>query len=111
MNVLYKKMFRTIRGALGQFLAVVSVVMVGIAIYISMTTASFNMTRSKEMFYQENNFADYYFHVVKAPESVTKQIEAIPGVTKATGRIQKDLTIIKGYRPPDQLSAADGHRG
>lgn len=107
MSVLSRKMLRTIRGTLGQFLAVVAVVMVGIAIYISMTTASYNMTRSKDTFYQENNFADYYFHIIKAPESVTKQIEAIAGVTKATGRIQKDLTIIKadGQRATARLTS------
>ncbi len=88
MNVLNKKLARAVRGARGQFLAVAAVIMVGIAIYISMTTASENMARAKDLFYRENNFADYYFHVIKAPQAVVRLIEDVPGVTKATGRIQ-----------------------
>lgn len=107
MNVLNKKLARAVRGARGQFLAVAVVIMVGIAIYISMTTASENMARAKDLFYRENNFADYYFHVIKAPQAVVRLIEDVPGVTKATGRIQKDVPVIKadGERATARLTS------
>jgi len=107
MNVLNKKLARTVRSTRGQFLAVAAVIMVGIAVYISMTTASENMTRAKELFYRENNFADYYFHVIKAPEAAARLVEAVPGVTKATGRIQKDVPVIKadGERATARLTS------
>ena len=95
MSVLTRKLWRTIRNTKGQFLAVVAVVMVGICVYISMSTAYFNMSRSQDLFYEETNFADYYFHIIKAPQQITKQIESIPGVTRATGRIQKDVPVLK----------------
>lgn len=95
MSALGKKLFRTIWKSKGSFLAVVAVVMVGISVYISMTTAFYNLSKSRDMFYQDNDFADYFFHVVKAPEEILKQIEAVPGVIKATGRIQKDLSVLK----------------
>ena len=95
MNALSRKLWRTIRSTKGQFVAVAAVVMVGVSVYISMSTAYYNLDRSKEIFYRENNFADYYFHVVKAPVQVIRQIEALPGVMKATGRIQKDVPVIK----------------
>lgn len=82
MGALQKKLWRTIGKTKGQFLAVAAVVTVGIAVYIGMTTAYFNLNESKEQFYRNHNFADYYFHVVKAPQQVTKQIKAIPGVTR-----------------------------
>ena len=97
MSVLNKKLWRTVGKTRGQFLAVVAVVTVGIAVYIAMTTAYFNLNESKENFYREHNFADYYFHVVKAPQQVTKQIENLPGVTAVTGRIQKDVTLINDH--------------
>lgn len=97
MSALYKKLWRTIGKTKGQFIAVAAVVTVGIAVYIAMTTAYFNLNESKEKFYRDHNFADYYFQVVKAPQQVTKQIETIPGVTGVTGRIQKDVTLVNDY--------------
>ncbi|WP_027363653.1 ABC transporter permease [Desulfotruncus alcoholivorax] len=97
MSALHKKLWRTIGKTREQFIAVVAVVTVGIAVYIAMTTAYFNLNESKEKFYRDHNFADYYFHVVKAPQQVTKQIETIPGVTRVTGRIQKDVTLVNDH--------------
>lgn len=95
MNVFNRKLWRTILSTKGQFLAVVAVITIGICIYISMSTAYYNLSRSRDLFYKESNFAGYYFHVVRAPMQVTRQIETIPGVIKATGRIQKDVPVIK----------------
>ncbi|GBF35062.1 ABC-type antimicrobial peptide transport system [Desulfocucumis palustris] len=95
MKALNKKLWRTIKSTKGQFLAVAAVVAVGISVYIAMSTAYLNLERSKEQLYRNYNFADYYFHVIKAPEQVTRQIEELPGVTAATGRIQKDVPILK----------------
>ncbi|MDD4752983.1 MAG: ABC transporter permease [Desulfitobacteriaceae bacterium] len=95
MSILARKLLRTIKNTKGQFLAVVSVVALGITVFIGMTTAYYNLDRSKENFYQQNNFADYYFQVIRAPEQVTRQIQQIPGVIKATGRIQKDVPLLK----------------
>ncbi|MDI6906907.1 MAG: FtsX-like permease family protein [Thermoanaerobacterales bacterium] len=94
-TVLIKRLGRTVLQTKGQFAAIVAVVALGLSVYISMTTAYFNLSRSKELFYRENNFADYYFHVVRAPQQVTRRIEAIPGVIKATGRIQQDVPLLK----------------
>lgn len=94
MSILSKKLWRTVKTTRGQFLAVTAVVMVGIIVYISMSTVSYNMSRSKDIFYRDNNFADYYFHVIKAPEGIIKQVESVPGVSRATGRIQKDVPVI-----------------
>lgn len=95
MRPLNKKLWRTIWNTKGQFLAMVAVVAVGICVYIAVGTAYSNLSRSQESFYQENNFADYYFHVIRAPEQVVRQVESLPGVAQATGRIQKDVPIFK----------------
>jgi len=95
MNALTRKLWRTIRSTRGQFLAVAAVVAAGVAVYISMATAYYNLDRSKEKYYRDNNFADYYFHVVRAPAQVAGQIEALPGVMRAAGRIQKDVPLLR----------------
>jgi putative ABC transport system permease protein len=95
VNALNKKLWRTILKTRGQFLAVVVVVMLGLSVYISMVNSYYNLEYTQRVYYQDNNFADYYFHVVTAPQEIIKQIEAVPGVAMAAGRIQKDVPVIK----------------
>ncbi len=95
MGILGRKIWRHIRKNKGQFLAVVAVVMVGIIAYIAMGSSYYYLTQSQEKFYRENNFADYYFQVVKAPQEVIKQVEMLPGVKRVSGRVQRDLPIMK----------------
>lgn len=101
LRTLYRKLFRTIKTNLGQFLGLTSIVMAGVAIYVSMSTVYVNLYNSEQQFYTDYNFADYYFVVVKAPETVVKKIEAVAGVSEAAGRVQKDLTLLR----------EDGQRG
>ncbi len=95
MKVLNRRLWHTIRGSLGQFLGMAIIITVGISLYIGITTAFFNLSQSQEVFYQDNNFADYYFYVVRAPESIMKQVESVPGVALASARIQKDVPVLK----------------
>ncbi|MCX5780726.1 MAG: FtsX-like permease family protein, partial [Firmicutes bacterium] len=95
MGILGRKLAHFVRRNLGQFLAATAVVMIGIMAYISMNTTYYNLSQSQTQFYKDNNFADYYFQMVKAPENVVKQIETVVGVKRVTGRIQKDVPIFK----------------
>ncbi|MEQ8200003.1 MAG: FtsX-like permease family protein [Syntrophomonadaceae bacterium] len=95
MGILSKKIWRYIVRNLGQFIAAAAVVMGGIMVYVSMSSAYYNLGQARDNFYRENRFADYYFHLVKAPEGVIKQITMLDGVKSATGRIQRDLSVIK----------------
>lgn len=104
MGILSKKIVRYILRNLGQFFAAVTVVMCGIVIYVAMSSSYSNLKQAKDDFYSKNNFADYYFHCVKAPDSVVGQIANVPGVRSVTGRIQKDLSIIKKMKN-EQLHA------
>lgn len=95
MGILSKKIWRYILRNMGQFLAAAAVVMGGIIVYVSMSSSYYNLGQAREDFYRENNFAEYNFQVVKAPEALVKQIGMLEGVSQATGRIQKDLSVIK----------------
>jgi putative ABC transport system permease protein len=107
MSVLTRKLWRNIISTRGQFLAITAVVAIGIALYIAMTTAYANLDRAQQDFYRQDNFADYYFQAVKAPEEITRQITALPGVIAATGRIQQDVPVIKddGSRADARLTS------
>jgi len=95
MNVLSRRLWRAFRKSRLQFLAVALVVMIGVSIFISMNTAYYNLDHSRDVFYRENDFADYYFHVVRAPYQVIKRLQALPGVHMVTGRVQMDIPIMR----------------
>lgn len=95
MGTLAFRLKRLIRETLAQFIALAVVIALGISLYIGFNTTLISLKNSQEIFYTENNFADHYFYVSQAPEAIIKQIEAIDGVTRATGRIQQDVTLIK----------------
>ena len=96
MNVLTRRLLRSIKEKKGQVFSIVTVVMVGIIVYISMTASYYNLKEAQEHFYTDNHMADYYFQVVKAPEQLLKDIENLPGVYQVTGRITLDAPIIRG---------------
>jgi putative ABC transport system permease protein len=89
------KLARTIKSTLGPFLAIVAVVAVGLAVFVAMTAVSDNLVRSREAFYREMDFADLFFHVVRAPEAILERVSAVNGVIRATGRIQKDVSLFR----------------
>ena len=106
MTTLTRKLLRTIYSTRGQFLALVLIVTLGVLIYIGMNTVYSNLSRSQQQYYKDYRFADYTFQVVKAPESIVARAEAVPGVLKATGRVQKDVAIVKegGQRATGRLT-------
>ncbi|HCF49467.1 MAG TPA: hypothetical protein DER60_04250 [Syntrophomonas sp.] len=107
MKVLYRKLWRGIWTSKGQFFAMALVITIGISLYVAMSTTYSNLGYAQERFYDDNNFADHYFHVVHAPEGVAKQIANIPGIEKVTVRIQQDVAVIKedGTRASARLTS------
>jgi len=113
MPVLARKLLRTIGSTLGQFIASAVVIATGVMAFVTMTAMSDNLIRSRDSFYRETDFADHFFHVVRAPEGVLSRVEAVPGVLRASVRIQKDVPVINnederttirllGYPLPDR---------
>jgi len=95
MTALQHKLVRTIRTTLGQFLALVLIVLGGVAAYYGMNTAVTRLVEAQQSYYHNTNFADYYFTVVRAPAGIIAQIRDIPGVDDANGRIQKDIKVVR----------------
>ncbi|MEN6351312.1 MAG: FtsX-like permease family protein [Syntrophomonas sp.] len=95
MTALQHKLLRTIRTTLGQFLALVLVVIGGVSAYYGMNTAVTKLVEAQQNYYRETRFADYYFNVERAPMGIISQIREIPDVLVASGRIQKDIKVIR----------------
>ncbi|MDD3895051.1 MAG: ABC transporter permease, partial [Syntrophomonadaceae bacterium] len=98
MPTITVKLLRNIKTTYRQFLALVAMVMAGAALFVAFNTSLSSLISSRDNYYQEYGFADYYFNVIKAPQGVLRQIQALPGVTGVNGRIQKDINIIKDER-------------
>lgn len=95
MPTLARKLLRTIGSTLGPFIASAVVVATGIIAFVAMTALSDNLIGSRDAFYRETDFADHFFHVVRAPEGVLKRVEAVKGVLRATARVQKDVPVLR----------------
>lgn len=93
MGILFKKLLRDIREAKGQFISLLVVVTIGVMVYSGVNATFRNLTNASEKYYDEYRFGDIWIDFYKAPESVVDQIEALPYVDMATGRIVMDAGI------------------
>lgn len=95
MKTINTKLWRNIWFTKTQFAAVVMVMAIGIAVLVAMTTAHSNLYIAQQKFYNDNNFADHYFGVIRAPQRVIQRIAEVDGVAQVSGRIQKEIPLIK----------------
>ncbi len=98
MKTLTRKLMRDIGGAKGQSLAVMAVVMCGIACYVTIASAHRNLLLTRDTYYAKYRLADFFISLERAPANAVFRIEAIPGVREARGRIVKDVNLdIAGF--------------
>jgi putative ABC transport system permease protein len=93
LNVLNRKLFRTLYRSRGQAIAVAMVVMCGTASFISVLSALRNLQLTRDTYYSQYRFADFEILLERAPETAVFKVEEIPGVRQARGRIVQDVTI------------------
>lgn len=87
-------LIRMIRHSKGQFIAVLTIITMGVAIFTSLNMAAVNMNNTVDTYYKQNNFADLFIQTVAVPYQKVKQIEGIRGVDQAMGRITLDVPMI-----------------
>lgn len=87
-------LLRMIGHSKGQFIAVLTIIIMGIAIYTALNMTSVNMNNSVETYYSENNFADLFLQTAPVPAQEAEELENIDGVRKATGRITVDVPMV-----------------
>lgn len=87
-------LWRMIKHSFAQFIAVLVIITVGIAIFTAMSLAGINLSDSKEQYYKENAFADLSITVQKLPASLIDHFSNIEGVSFAEGRITAEVPFI-----------------
>jgi putative ABC transport system permease protein len=101
VTALNRKLVRDLVHLRGQVAAIALVVASGVAIVVTSRTAYESLARSQITYYATYRFADIFDQLKRAPESLAKKIEAIPGVTAVRARIVFDVTVdVPGLAEP-----------
>lgn len=93
MRALDLKLLRDFRRLWAQALAIALVLGCGVAIFLT----SFGMYRAldatRDAYYERNRFADVFAQARRAPLSLMREIEALPGVLGAEARVQGNVIL------------------
>ena len=96
MNKTDKMLLRMIKNSKGQFAAVVTIIVAGIVVFISLNMSAVNMENTVNDYYEITNFADLYIAAENIPAQRVTDIENTPGIESAQGRIVLSAPFITG---------------
>ncbi len=85
---------RMIGQSKGQFIAVLTIIVMGITTYTALNMTSVNMNNTVETYYRENNFADLFVQTAPIPGQLPEKLENIRGIRTAQGRITMDVPLV-----------------
>ncbi len=93
LSTLNRKLARDIWRARGQVAAVTAVILCGIGDFVMTLSAYRNLQLTRDTYYREYRFADFWIPLERAPKSAVYKIAALPGVTRARGRIVHEVNL------------------
>jgi putative ABC transport system permease protein len=115
MKALDKKLWRELWHLRTQALAIAIVIVGGVSIFIMSLSTLDTLFESRNTYYRDHHFADVFASLKRAPLSVVKRIEAIPGVNNVESRVVAYISIdVPGFDDPVSghlLSLPDNSRG
>ncbi|WP_373018783.1 ABC transporter permease [Thiomicrorhabdus sp.] len=101
MNAIDIKLWRELWKMRMQALAIALVIVSGVAIFIMSLSTYDSLYETRENYYSEHRFADVFANLKRAPISLEKTIQAIPGVDKVETRVVTYVNLdIAGYTDP-----------
>jgi putative ABC transport system permease protein len=101
MRVLDRKLLRNLRTMRGQVLAIVLIVACGVAAFVTVLTAYRGLRSTRDVYYARYRMADLFAPVKRAPRAILADLERVPGVRRAEGRIVFDVTLdLEGLSQP-----------
>jgi putative ABC transport system permease protein len=85
----------------GQVLAIVLVIVSGVATFVMLRSTMNSLNLTQERFYRDYGFADVFASLKRAPENVKDRIASIPGVNQVETRVVADVKLkIEGFSEP-----------
>ena len=98
-----------------QALAIAMVIVSGVGIFIMSLSTLDSLYETRETYYRDNHFAHIFASLKRAPLSLVKRIEEIPGVDKVETRVVAYVNLdVEGFEDPISghiLSLPDNSRG
>jgi putative ABC transport system permease protein len=93
MRALDRKLFRDLGRMKAQAIAIALVVASGVSLFVTMLTAYRSMRLSEDHYYRHWRFAQVWSDLSRAPESITRAVVGISGVTVAEGRVKTSVIL------------------
>jgi putative ABC transport system permease protein len=101
MKALDRKLFRDLLNFKGQVIAIALVVACGIASLVTMLSAYDSLKLSQETYYKQYLFAEVFDQLIRAPNSLERRIQEIPGVQQVRTRVVESVTLdVPGLTEP-----------
>ena len=101
MRVLAKKRWRDLWHLRGPAAAIALVLACGVVVFVASAGMLDGLQTTQAAFYQTERFADVFASATRVPESVRREIEAIPGVSVADTRVKATAKLeVDGYEEP-----------
>lgn len=92
-SALNKKLVREVWQLRGQLFSIAAVVAVGIMTVLTMRGTYESLVRSRDLYYAESRFPHIWSQLKRAPESLRRRIETIPGVAAVDTRVTFTATL------------------
>lgn len=101
MSALDRKLFRDLMQMKGQAIAICAVIASGVATFVMALSTLESLQVSQYTYYERYQFADVFAHMKRAPRSLARQFEQIPGVAQVEPRIVADVSLdVPGMSEP-----------
>ncbi|HVU04973.1 MAG TPA: ABC transporter permease [Polyangiaceae bacterium] len=88
-----RKLLREVSRLKGQIATIALVLAGGMTCFIGLRGTSDSLETSRDAYYDRFRFAHVFAHLERAPESIARRIEALPGVETLQTRIAEDVSI------------------
>ena len=87
MRAIDKKLWRELWAMRSQALAIAMVIVSGVSIFIMSLSTLDSLFETRQTYYRAQHFADVFASLKRAPVSLVKRIEELPGVDKVETRV------------------------
>lgn len=100
-RLLARKAWRDVTHLRGQMIAIVTVIGLGVATFVSLRGMVEHLTASQYGYYASARFAHAFARVTAAPLAVAERVRQIPGVSASEGRVVADVVArVPGLTEP-----------
>src|SRR5512140_3423176 len=93
VSALDRKLLREVTRLKGQLFTIALVLAGGITTFIGLRGTYASLLQSREAYYDRQRFAHVFAVLERAPESIGRRIEALPGVAAVQTRISKEVSL------------------